>query len=228
MTRERSATRDRPSAVRPIRSRIVKFPPGLLTFRVRMRFCRPAKTYRRSTSVTRSDDLRQIAGCQDGPMTDSSSMSDSFTGQLWHDISGIYAAILAHPFVTGLADGTLPRAAFEFYVAPGRALPAQVRAGAGGRGEPGARIPPRPRCLPGMRPGSSRRSWSCTGRCSPSWASTRRRWPSAGEAPTTLAYTSYLLATTFNGSFAEGVGAVLPCYWIYAEVGKHLLGARLA
>jgi thiaminase/transcriptional activator TenA len=45
----------------------------------------------------------------------------------------------------------------------------------------------------------------------------------AEEAPTTLAYTSYLLAATQGGSYAEGVGAVLPCYWIYAEVGKHLL-----
>lgn len=46
----------------------------------------------------------------------------------------------------------------------------------------------------------------------------------AQEAPTTLAYSSYLLAATGGGSYAEGVGAVLPCYWIYWEVGKHLLG----
>ncbi|MBO0824789.1 MAG: thiaminase II, partial [Actinobacteria bacterium] len=39
---------------------------------------------------------------------------------------------------------------------------------------------------------------------------------------TTLAYTSYLLATAWGGSYAEGVGAVLPCYWIYWEVGKEL------
>jgi thiaminase (transcriptional activator TenA) len=42
-------------------------------------------------------------------------------------------------------------------------------------------------------------------------------------APTTLAYTSYLLATVRGGSYAEGVGAVLPCYRIYWEVGKELL-----
>ena len=44
----------------------------------------------------------------------------------------------------------------------------------------------------------------------------------AEMAPTTLAYTSYLLATARGGSYAEGVGAVLPCYWIYWEVGKEL------
>ena len=43
------------------------------------------------------------------------------------------------------------------------------------------------------------------------------------STPTTLAYTSYLLATAYGGSFADGLAAVLPCYWIYAEVGAALL-----
>ena len=42
-------------------------------------------------------------------------------------------------------------------------------------------------------------------------------------APTNLAYTSYLLATAYGGSFPDGVAALLPCYWIYAEVGAALL-----
>jgi thiaminase/transcriptional activator TenA len=45
-------------------------------------------------------------------------------------------------------------------------------------------------------------------------------------APTTLAYTSYLLATAYSGSFPRLPGAVLPCYWIYWEVGKSLLERR--
>jgi thiaminase/transcriptional activator TenA len=44
----------------------------------------------------------------------------------------------------------------------------------------------------------------------------------AQPAPVNLAYTSYLLATAIGGSYAEGVSAVLPCYWIYWEVGKEL------
>jgi thiaminase/transcriptional activator TenA len=42
-------------------------------------------------------------------------------------------------------------------------------------------------------------------------------------APTTRAYTSYLLAIAYGGTFAEGLGGVLPCYWIYAEVGAELV-----
>jgi thiaminase/transcriptional activator TenA len=41
-------------------------------------------------------------------------------------------------------------------------------------------------------------------------------------APTNLAYTSYLLASAYGGSFAEGLGALLPCYWIYWRVGEEL------
>ena len=40
----------------------------------------------------------------------------SFTSELWQDITGIYEAILAHPFLTGLTDGSLPPGAFAFYV----------------------------------------------------------------------------------------------------------------
>src|SRR6202034_3877333 len=45
----------------------------------------------------------------------------------------------------------------------------------------------------------------------------------AEQAPTNRGYTAYLLATAHAGSYAEGVSAVLPCYWIYWEVGKELL-----
>src|SRR5262249_34541117 len=43
-------------------------------------------------------------------------------------------------------------------------------------------------------------------------------------APTNLAYTSYLLAVAHAAPFHEVVAAVLPCYWIYWEVGKALEG----
>ena len=41
-------------------------------------------------------------------------------------------------------------------------------------------------------------------------------------APTTLAYTSYLLAVAYGSPFHEAMAALLPCYWIYWEVGKDL------
>ena len=43
-------------------------------------------------------------------------MTDSFTSELWQSVAGIYEAILAHPFLAGLADGSLPEETFAFYV----------------------------------------------------------------------------------------------------------------
>ena len=44
----------------------------------------------------------------------------------------------------------------------------------------------------------------------------------AEPTPTCLNYTNFLLATAYRDSFAVAVAAVLPCFWIYAEVGKHI------
>ena len=38
-----------------------------------------------------------------------------FTAELWNSIEAIYAAILRHPFLRGLTDGSLPRESFRFY-----------------------------------------------------------------------------------------------------------------
>ena len=47
----------------------------------------------------------------------------------------------------------------------------------------------------------------------------------AARAPTTLAYTDYLLAVAYGRPFHEALAALLPCYWIYWEVGKALTRA---
>lgn len=41
-------------------------------------------------------------------------------------------------------------------------------------------------------------------------------------SPTTLGYTSYVIATAATEDYCVGVAGVLPCYWIYAHAGKVL------
>ncbi|MFI7483490.1 bifunctional hydroxymethylpyrimidine kinase/phosphomethylpyrimidine kinase [Kocuria sp. M1R5S2] len=41
----------------------------------------------------------------------------------------------------------------------------------------------------------------------------------------TRRYTTFLLAATAAEPYPVGLAAVLPCYWVYAEVGRHLLAA---
>ena len=42
-------------------------------------------------------------------------------------------------------------------------------------------------------------------------------------SPTCAHYTHYLLALAYNAPYEVAVAALLPCFWIYWEVGKHLL-----
>ncbi len=41
-------------------------------------------------------------------------------------------------------------------------------------------------------------------------------------SPTCLNYTNFLIASAYQHSFAVTLAAVLPCFWIYLEVGKHI------
>ncbi|MBL8643802.1 MAG: TenA family protein [Rhodospirillaceae bacterium] len=43
-------------------------------------------------------------------------------------------------------------------------------------------------------------------------------------SPTCLNYTNFLLATAATGSYAELVAGILPCFWVYWEVGNHIAG----
>ncbi|WP_258233922.1 hypothetical protein [Brevibacterium oceani] len=42
-------------------------------------------------------------------------------------------------------------------------------------------------------------------------------------SPTTLGYVSFLIATAASRSYGEGVAGVLPCFWVYAHMGKVLV-----
>ena len=50
----------------------------------------------------------------------------------------------------------------------------------------------------------------------------------AGLGPVTKSYVDHLLASSVSGSYGVLVAAVLPCFWLYAEVGETLHGQFLA
>ncbi len=149
-------------------------------------------------------------------------MSDSFSDELWEGAAGIYAAILAHPFLTGLTDGSLPPDAFAFYVVQDALYLqryGQALAAVGSRAPVAADTAMFARHAAGALEVEQDLHGSLLADLGIDPASMAQ----AAPAPANLAYTSYLLATVSMGSYAEGVSAVLPCYWIYWEVGKELL-----
>jgi thiaminase/transcriptional activator TenA len=149
-------------------------------------------------------------------------MTDSFTGELWDGITDIYAAILAHPFIKGLTDGTLPAESFAFFVIQDGLYLKQYASAL-------AAVASRAPGTAAMRMFARHAADAVTveqelhSRLLPALGISAAEAAAAEPAPTNLAYTSYLLATIRGGTYAEGVGAVLPCYWIYREVGQELL-----
>ena len=146
----------------------------------------------------------------------------SLTDELWDSITDIYQAILSHPFLTGLTDGTLPHDAFAFYVIQDALYLkeyAKALAIVGGR----APDPAATRMFATHAAAAIAVERELHGELLAGLGIAPEAVGHAAPVPTNLAYTSYLLATALGGSYAEGVGAVLPCYWIYWEVGKELM-----
>ena len=150
-----------------------------------------------------------------------------FTDALWADAAPIREAIHAHPFVRDLASGALGRERFQQYMIQdalylqgfGRAL------ALGAAKAPGADL-----ILEFARAAETaivvERALH---------AGFLRQFgvdPAKAEAalpsPTCQAYVDSLLATAVTGSFADLAAAVLPCFWIYWDVGGAIQGAAAA
>ena len=150
------------------------------------------------------------------------SRDDSFSARLWESIGDIYRAILAHPFITGLTDGTLPAESFAFYVVQDALYLqdyARALAAVGSRAPTSEAMQMFARHAADAVAAELELHATLLGELGISPQDVKR----AEQAPTNRGYTAYLLATAHAGSYAEGVSAVLPCYWIYWEVGKELL-----
>jgi thiaminase/transcriptional activator TenA len=141
-----------------------------------------------------------------------------FTKELWKAGEERYQRILEHPFLKELKEGTLSQEVFAFYIGQdslylkefGRAL-----------------------ALLGARSERSQHLLDFAHFAASGVEVERslhedlaRRFGISerpGEmSPTCRNYTGFLLSTCALKDVAEGVAAVLPCFWIYREVGAHI------
>ncbi|HEU5267702.1 MAG TPA: thiaminase II [Jatrophihabitans sp.] len=149
-------------------------------------------------------------------------MADSWTERLWADVAGVFAAILAQPFITGLTDGSLDERRFAYYLAQDAHY---LRDFARALAAVGAKAP------------SHRETAVFAGHAAqtatvevvlhesllPELGFDPATLAQIPMSPTTTAYTSYLVNVALSGSYPDGVAAVLPCFWIYQRVGDALL-----
>ncbi len=145
----------------------------------------------------------------------------SFTRELWATMTPVYDAILRHPFVAGLTDGSLPRDRFRFYAVQDalylREFARSLALAAARAPEDDWIIMFSDHAATALRVERSlHESFFKDFGLSPAAVNT------TPLAPTNLAYTSYLLAVAHGAPYHEALAALLPCYWIYWEVGKEL------
>jgi len=145
-----------------------------------------------------------------------------FTDEVWEQNQDITTAILEHPFLMELQEGTLPRRVFTFYLLQdafylgqfARAL--EVTA---------AKAPNEVWQKHLLRDASQsiEEERHLHERVLEDFGVSRDRQSEMEPAPEAFAYTSFLVATAHSRPFEESIAALLPCYWIYWEVGKELV-----
>jgi len=146
----------------------------------------------------------------------------TFTADLWAAAEPIFDAILAHPFLRGLTDGTLPEESFQFYVKQDSLY---LREYARCLALASAKAPTAHWCemFAAHAQSALNVERSLHEAYFAAWGLDHEAVMQTPPSPTTLAYTSYLLRVAGTAPFEEIVGAILPCYWIYWEVGKRLV-----
>jgi len=144
-----------------------------------------------------------------------------FTEDLRAAAEPIWAAEHEHPFVRGVADGTLPVAKFRFFIRqdyPYLVDYVRALALACARSpdlELAAHFARRVRTILDTEMALHRAYAS-------DWGIVPAELEAESMAPATRAYADFLLRTATLGSFAELAAALLPCVWGYVELGKAL------
>lgn len=148
----------------------------------------------------------------------------SLRDDLWSVMEPVHKEILEHPFVTGLTDGSLPMECFAHYV---RQDSHYLRDYSRALALVAAKAPDEPTTA--MFAAHAHHAVEVEATLHAGFADElAAAYPEAfgrPVGPTTLAYTSYILRVCSQGDFAQALAAVLPCYWIYAEVGNALVAA---
>lgn len=142
-------------------------------------------------------------------------MSQSFTAHLWQTIEPIYQQILDHPFNQELAAGSLSRQRFQFYLQQDALYLtdfARALALIGARSEGAERVVSFLNFALGAI--VAERSLH------ESYFRLYDIQPETTYAPACFAYTRFLLAAAALDPYEVAMAAVLPCFWIYREVGS--------
>lgn len=140
-----------------------------------------------------------------------------FTQQLWQSTKHLYDAILAHPFNTELAAGTLNSDRFKYYVQQDELY---INVYARALAQVAAKAPDSEICSDLL---SYAKDGIAIEQALHDYFFKRFHiTPTEDRQPSCFSYTHFLLSITSLEPFETGIAALLPCFWIYQEVGHHI------
>lgn len=168
------------------------------------------------TTLETPDQLAAVGGADTSTETATAQISAAgpWTRALWAASEPLYRDIIDLPFITDLGDGTLDREDFSFYLAQD-ALYLSLYS-------------PALASLASSAPDQTSALFWVKGaaECLEEEAELHRTWLGGAEAVApshvTASYTSHLMRCVQTRDHVVGAAAILPCYWLYAEVGLTL------
>jgi thiaminase/transcriptional activator TenA len=141
----------------------------------------------------------------------------NFTEQLWNSITPIYNAILDLPFIKELTKGTLEEEIFLFYLKQDTMYLAEFS---------------RALAIAGVRSTNNQQMHDFFSFANEvvvverelheSYYKQYRVGMDAQKSPVCFSYTNFLLSTAATKDNAVNIAALLPCFWIYREVGLQI------
>ncbi|WP_026671969.1 thiaminase II [Alkalihalobacterium bogoriense] len=148
-----------------------------------------------------------------------------FSEHLRKKVDSIWEGSFSHPFVTGVADGSLPIECFRYYVQQDSyylSKFAQVQSIGAAKAKDFYT--------------TSRMAYHATtsyeaehmlheGFAKELGISKDGVIVVDNPAPTALAYTNHLFSAAYKGSLGDVLAAILPCYWLYWEIGEKFKGS---
>ncbi|KIL51728.1 thiaminase [Jeotgalibacillus alimentarius] len=148
----------------------------------------------------------------------------TFCTEVREECNQLWEASFEHPFVKGIADGTLPLDVFKFYVMQDAYYLthfAKVQAIGAVKAMD----------LETTKSFAHHSEQTCAAELAlhesfmELLGVTDEDWKAFEPSPTAYAYVSHMYRSA-EGDLADVLAAILPCYWLYYEIGERLKGAN--
>ncbi|TCT20028.1 thiaminase /4-amino-5-aminomethyl-2-methylpyrimidine deaminase [Melghiribacillus thermohalophilus] len=149
----------------------------------------------------------------------------TFADHLKEEAASYWEASYRHPFVTGIADGSLPLTNFRYYVLQDSYYLnqfARVQSLGGARSEDFYTTFRMAQHACGTYEAEHKLHEKFTKLLN----ITDEEKTNFRPSPTAYAYTSHLFRAAYNGHLGNIIAAILPCYWLYYDIGIRFQGAR--